>query len=144
MRHLLVLGALLFAVSAQAVTMLPNPLVEQRELDWEPPMVVIHRLQLVAATIGIPAGGVVLEGTVGPGDLTLVFQDSFEVVTGSVLLAASTYGVSDNPSGPATIPFTGVGWIPNEEPDALADEPSTALLLAGGLVGLALRRRLSA
>jgi hypothetical protein len=65
-------------------------------------------LSLVTATAGLPAGGVVLDGTVSPGDTTFVFHLSLD--PGSRPL--TTVGVQGGD-------VTAAGWIPGTGPDAV-------------------------
>ena len=89
---------------ARALTMDPNPVAHGSDMGR-------LYLELIDVVQGVPTGGTVLAGAIAPHDTTLVLQLRHEG-----LLAI----LGIDPIEPSE-PFLGAGWIPGEEPDALAD-----------------------
>jgi len=98
----------LLTATAQATPfrMLPNPVELGGGAD---PM---HAtLSLIEITTGIPSAGIVQTGAVAAGNTSLVFQLDFAADDASTGILIQVFGES----------FTGAGWIPGAEPDALVD-----------------------
>ncbi len=95
----LVCAVLLWAGSASALTLSPNPVAFSNGTD-------IGTITLVGTATGVPVGGTVVVGTVGVGDITLIFQVT---VTGGAL---ESVGVgATGLSGPPFLSSTGAGRI---------------------------------
>ena len=103
--HLLsvVAVAALCASSARATTIAPNPvdLYDFSELA--------ARVTLVAATTGLPAGGVLLAGAVAPTDVVLVLSVEY--------IAPSIENLAIFTVTRTTGTWTGMGWVPGVNPD---------------------------
>jgi hypothetical protein len=102
LRHLAALAVALLALAppARALTMDPNPIEITAPLDVHG---YYHLLEVVT---GLPAGGVVLAGTLAPTDVSLVFQ----VVMAPGSFGANVGGFENLSSG---LPFTAGGAIPD-------------------------------
>jgi hypothetical protein len=115
MRPLLLLALVLTTPAAQALTITPNPLVF---LAGVQPAIVSGNAELVDVTVGVPSGGVVLEGTVAPTASTLVFRvrlDSSSAQTGPVgLFLAWSLPLS------LFADALGGGWIPGAGKDVVS------------------------
>lgn len=122
-RPQLVIATLVLAVgvssSAAGLTMSPNPLdVAVGPFDFE--------LLLTTDAIGLPAGGVVLDGSVGASDTTLVFS----LAQGTSLNTLPDFDWEYTGSSPVMPVMTGIGTIPGPDADI-----TFGGLTAGGLAG---------
>lgn len=100
-------GLIVFAISllasgpAWAISISPNPLPLYGPDE--------AALNLVGAGVGLPAGGVVLDGTVAAGDIVLAFE--FEAYPSAVFLPAGTFEWNYAVGSPATPTMTAVGTV---------------------------------
>jgi hypothetical protein len=107
----ILLSALLRCASpaARALSIAPNPVPFDSGVSS-------GSYTLVDVAVGLPSGGVVLDGSVGASDTTLVLR--MDLATGAGALGAClgvTLGAA--PSDPP-LPVTGAGWIPGALVDA--------------------------
>ncbi len=112
-RRLLGIFALccVFAGPADALTLVPDPLVTNTGVE----------LTLVGSTVGVPTGGVVLDGAVDPGDFSLVFQAEMPTGTSAFFL-----GILIQDAG-AGVPVAGAGWVPGAEEDIVGAGPGASV-----------------
>jgi hypothetical protein len=97
--------ASLVPVASAALTINPNPTTFSNGTD-------VGSITLVGTATGVPSGGTVLAGTVGAGDVSLIFQVT---MTGGALesLGVGASGIG----GPPFLSSTGAGWIPGSDVD---------------------------
>lgn len=122
----LLLAGSVESASALVITPNPIPLIGTGGLGGS----VAASLELVATSTGIPAGGVVSFGSVGPTATSLVFRasvDASSVPVAYFLVAAE----ASFPLVPPLLPFSGAGVIPGPDVDvalmSIPTDPSVML-----------------
>lgn len=115
------LAALAPAPTARALALSPNPfVVPSSEEPYDPSSASI---ELVAVVNGVPAGGAVLSGSVGAGDITLVLRaDITEFGSGALVMAIQPVA-----SPTSFLTLSGVGWIPGAGIDIAAESGSSTV-----------------
>ncbi len=79
---------------------------------------ILGEIELLEIVAGTPASGIVLEGSVGAGDQTLVLRGRLDPASGIPL--AFAVGVATPGAGGPDVALNGIGWVPGPDADILA------------------------
>jgi hypothetical protein len=107
------LVSLLVAASlrpAQALSITPDPNAFSLDLDPGPgENLLAGSFDFVGMVTGTPGGGIVLDGSVGAGDVTLIFTATIDAASD---IGLATTNIFRSPTSASSPVFTAVGTIP--------------------------------